>query len=274
MVCLPTLRRVRSIEIVLLSLAFVGCAWSESGQKPEVAIDKRPTVAILPFGFDLEITTLSVLKTLPEPLSPDDEARQVEATLRSIRADARWLFVRGVATGHQFRFSSIGETDALAAELGINPGSLPSREHLGEFKTRLGADLVVAASILDYGQMRCRRLGSGMFMDLSAETVAPGLATAWNPVLLAEKVGVELLTNSTIFLGGGYLFGAAFQPVGIEARAFGTLSGYPFWQEMEEAFYARKELKQLAEHEREKRNINCALTQGHQMGLERQNRKG
>jgi hypothetical protein len=35
MVCLTTLRRARSIEIVLLSLAFVGCAWSESGQMEE-----------------------------------------------------------------------------------------------------------------------------------------------------------------------------------------------------------------------------------------------
>jgi hypothetical protein len=161
MVCLTTLRRVRSIKIVLLSLGFMGFAWSESGQKPEVAIDKRPTVAILPFGFDLEITTLSVLKTLPEPFSPDDEAPQVGATLQSIRADAQWLFVRGVATGHQFRFSSIEEADALAAELGINPGGLPSREHLSEFKTRLGADLVVAASRLDYGQIRWQRLDRG-----------------------------------------------------------------------------------------------------------------
>ena len=125
MVCLTTLRRVRSIEIVLLSLAFVGCAWSESSQKPEFATGKRPTVPILPFSFDRKITMVSVLKTLPEPLSPDDQTRQVEAALQSIRADARWLFVEGVATGHQFRFSSIEESDALAAELGINPGRSP-----------------------------------------------------------------------------------------------------------------------------------------------------
>jgi hypothetical protein len=54
------------------------------------------------------------------------------------------------------------------------------------------------------------------------------LATAWNPVLLATKIGVELLTNSTVFWGEGYFFGVAFQPVLIEARFFGTLSGYPF----------------------------------------------
>ena len=262
MVCRTRPRCVRAIAIVLLALAFAGCAWSESGQKPEIPIAKRQTVAILPFGFDIEITSLSALKTVPEPLFPDDEARQVDATLQSIRADARWLFVSGIATGHQFRFASLEETDALAAELGLQPGGLPSYEQLSQFRTRLGADLVVAANILDYGQIRWQWLVSGMFMDLSSETVALGLATAWNPVLLAANVGVEMLTNSAMYLGGGYLFGVAFRPVRIEARAFGTAGGYPLWQEMEEAFYARNALKQLTEQERGKKEHQLRINMG------------
>lgn len=194
-----------------------------------------------------------------ETLSPDEEARQVGETLQEVRVDARWLFLSRLATGHQFRFASLEETDALAVGLGLNPGALPTGEQLTEFRTRLHADLVVAGNILDYGQIRWQWLAMGVFADISAETIALGLAAAWNPLLIATNVGVEVLTNSAIFFGGGYLFGVAFRPVRIEARGFDTATGYPIWQQMEEAFYARNDLKQLAESDRGKKELQLRV---------------
>ena len=56
-----------------------------------------------------------------------------------------------------------------------------------------------------------------------------GLATAWSPVFILAIAGTEVLTNSAIFFGGGYLFGIALCPTRAEARAFETVQGYPLW---------------------------------------------
>ena len=243
----------------LLSVAFTGCVWFPADPRAELTMEKRPSVALLPFGFDIEIAKLSALKSTDEVLSAEEEVRQVADTLQEIRADARSLFLSRLATGHQFRFVSAEETDALATELGLKPGAIPTAEQLTAFRRRLGVNLVVAMNILDYGQIRWQWLAAGAFADVSAETIALGLATAWNPALILANVGVEVLTNSAIFLGGGYLFGVAFRPVRIEARGFDTSSGYPIWQQMEEAFYARNDLKQLAESDRGKKELQLRV---------------
>ncbi|MBS0169886.1 MAG: hypothetical protein JSR62_05985 [Nitrospira sp.] len=247
------------IASCLLSVALTGCVWFPAALRTELPMEKRLSVALLPFGFDSEITELSALISTDEVLSAEEEVRQVADTLQEIRADARWLFLSRLATGHQFRFASFEETDALATELGLKPGTIPTAEQLTALRRRLGVDLVVAMNILDYGKVRWQWLATATFADISAETIALGVATAWNPVLIATNVGVEILTNSAIFFGGGYLFGVAFRPVRIEARGFDTASGYPIWQQMEEAFYARNDLKQLAESDRGKKELQLRV---------------
>lgn len=247
------------IASCLLSVALNGCVWFPADPRAELAMEKRPSVALLPFGFDIEITKLSALKSADEALSAEEEVRQVADTLQEIRADARWLFLSSLATGHQFRFVSFEESDALATELGLKPGAIPTAEQLTGLRRRLGVDLVVAMNILDYGKIRWQWLATAAFADISSETIAIGVATAWNPALIATNVGVEILTNSAIFFGGGYLFGVAFRPVRIEARGFDTATGYPIWQQMEEAFYARNDLKQLAESDRGKKEFQLRV---------------
>ena len=46
-------------------------------------------MAILPFGFDLEITKLSAVKTAKEMLPPEEEAKQVAESLLEIQREAR-----------------------------------------------------------------------------------------------------------------------------------------------------------------------------------------
>jgi hypothetical protein len=66
-------------------------------------------------------------------------------------------------------------------------------------------------------------------------------------------------------LGGGYIFGVAFRPVRVEARAFETLQGYPIWQSTDEAFYAWHALKQLPESERGKKESQLRINVGRAM---------
>lgn len=257
--------RLSLIAMCLLGVAFTGCAWFGTTPESEVPVAERPSVAILPFGIDVEITTLSAVKSVDGTLPDDEESRQVAAVLQEMLADARWLFLSRLATSQKFLFVPLEQTDAVAAELQLKPGILPTPEQLVEFRKRLGADLVVAGTILDYGKIRWQWLAAAAFADVSVETIVLGLATAWNPVLILTNVGVEMLTNSAIFLGGGYLFGVAFRPVRVEARAFETIQGYPLWQSTDEAFYAWHALKQLPESERGKKESQLHINLGRTM---------
>ena len=243
-----------------IGIALTGCvAFEPAVQSTVEDLNERPYVAILPFGFDLEITKLSAVKTVDGTLLPEDESKQLAEALWEIQQEARWLLLSRLATGQGFRFITLEQTDALADELQLRPGMLPTAEQLAEFRQRLGADLVVAGSLLDYGKIRWQWLAAGMFADMSWETAAIGLATAWNPGIILGNVGYELLTSTPLWFGGGYLFGVAMRPVRVEARAFETTQGYPIWQSMEESVYAWSALKALPEAVRDKKEIQLEL---------------
>jgi hypothetical protein len=244
----------------IIGAALMGCvAFDPVTQSTVEDLKERPSVAILPFGFDLEVTKLSVVKTVDETLSPEDETKQVAETLREIQQEARWLFLSRLATGQGFQFVPADQTDALAAELGLNPGVLPNPEQLTEFRRRLGADLVVSGSILDYGKVRWQWMLAGMTTDMTAESIALGLATAWNPIAIGANLGFELLTSTPLWFGGGYVFGVALRPVRVEARAFETVHGYPIWQAMDQSAYAWGALKTLPEEVRDKKESQLEL---------------
>jgi hypothetical protein len=244
----------------LVNIALTGCvAFDPAVQSTVEDLNERPTVAILPFGFDLEITKLSAVKTVDETLPPEDEAKQVAETLREIQQEARWLLLSRLSAGQGFQFIPADQTDALAGELQLNAGTLPTAEQLTEFRRRLGADLVITGSILDYGKIRWQWLVTGMFADISWETIAIGVATAWNPGIILGNVGYELLTSTPLWFGGGYLFGVAMRPVRVETRAFETVQGYPIWQAMDESAYAWGALKMLPEEIRGKKEIQLLL---------------
>lgn len=223
------------------------------------ALDDRPSVAVLPIGFDLDITKLSSVKSVDVTLSPQDEAAQLQAALAGICADARWLLLSRLAAGQGFKFVSVEQTDAVAEELELRPGAVPARTQVIEFGRRLGADLVIALNILDYGKVRWQWFLTGAFADLTGETVALGLATAWNPIGILVNTGVTIGVDSVVFFGGGYVLGVSMRPVRVEARAFETERGYPIWQAMEQSMYARSALKMFPEASRDKKEVQLQL---------------
>jgi len=252
--------RLVPIACWMIGIALTGCVAFEPAVQSRVDdLNERPNLAILPFGFDIEITKLSTVQTVDETLSPEDEAKQVAEALREIQQEARWLLLSRLAAGQGFRFVSLEQTDELAKELELEPGVLPNAEQLTEFRRRLGADLVVAGSILDYGKIRWQWSAAGMFTDMTAESIALGVATAWNPIAIGANIGFELLTSTPVWFGGGYVFGVAFRPVRVEARAFETVQGYPIWQAMEESVYAWTALKSLPEAVRDKKETQLEL---------------
>ncbi|MGC4095700.1 MAG: hypothetical protein QM706_01175 [Nitrospira sp.] len=248
------------VASTLLSTSLTGCvAFDPPVQSKVDDIQERPHVAVVPFGFDREITSLSTVQTVEQNLSPYEEAAQLATALSLIQKEARWMLVSRLATGHGFHIVSMTDTDSLAEELHLKPGAIPTAAQLTEFRRRLGADLVLAGSILDYGKIRWQWLAAGMLTDMTVESIALGLATSWNPIGLGANIGVELLTSTPLWFGGGYLFGVSMRPVRVEARAFETVQGYPIWQEMEESVYAWSALKTLPEAVRDKKEIQLEL---------------
>lgn len=248
------------IAAALTGAGLAGCvAFEPAVQSPVEELTERPYVAILPIGFDLDITKLSYVKSVEDTLSPEEESQQLADVLAEIQQEARWLLLSRLAAGQGFRFVPLEETDVVAKELALKPGVLPDPDQIKEFKRRLGADLVIVVSILDYGKVRWQWLAAGMFADILWETAVIGVATSWNPGIILGNVGFELLTSTPLWFGGGYLFGVSMRPVRVEARAYETVQGWPIWQAMEESIYAWGALKAFPEPLRDKKELQLHL---------------
>jgi hypothetical protein len=251
--------RLLALGIGFLSALLTGCVSFDAVTLSTVELNERPAVAVLLFGFDVEITTLSHLRDVGETMSQEDEAKQLADALLEVQRETRWLFLSRLITGQGFRIVPLDQADALAVELKLKPGDVPNAEQLTEFRRRLGADLVVAGSILDFGKVRWQWMLAGMLADITWESVALGLATSWNPGVVFGNIGFELLTSTPVWFGGGYLFGISFRPVRAEARAFETVKGEEVWKEAEAAAYAWGILKEFPEEIRKKKEMQLEI---------------
>jgi hypothetical protein len=201
----------------------------------------------------IHITSLSSVKSLDEQISPEQEAVLVTQAIKDIRAEARRLLFERLKSGERFRLIPPERVDAAVDGLGLKPGTAPTVEQLVTLRTKLDVDLVVGGVVQDYGKVRWQWLAAGMFGDMTWESVALGIATAWNPAAIFGNIGFELLTSTPVWLGGGHLFGAAFRPVRVEAWAVESQRGEEVWDDMDVSAYLWKRLKELPEDERSKK---------------------
>jgi hypothetical protein len=83
-------------HLTIVALSFIatllsGCvAFEPTLQSTIDELAHRPFIAILPIGFDLDITSLSSVKSIEDTLSPEQEAIQLVQALGEIRQEARW----------------------------------------------------------------------------------------------------------------------------------------------------------------------------------------
>ena len=250
---------VLSFPLLFSGLTFSGCSWFQSPVYSNLPIEERPLVAVLPFGFDIEIQHLSTIKDVEEPLSETEEAQQLETAVQTLRQEARWLFESRLATRHGFLFVSEELVDQAMLRVGLEANSPPTTKQLAALRHLLEVDLVIVGDILDFGKVRWQWLVAGALADVTVETIIVGLATSWNPPALLANAGIEALTNSAIFLGGGYLFGIAFRPVRVAAQAYETATGEQVWENTEVSIYLWGELKRLPEEMRAKKEVQLFI---------------
>ncbi len=240
-------------------LTITGCSWLHPSSFPDLPVEERPLVAVLPFNFDPEIQHLSTIKSMEDTLPEREEIRQIDMAIQKLHQEARWLFKSQLATRHGFLFVPDKVLDQAIQALGLKPNSLPTHQQLAELRTQLGVDLVIVGSILDFGKVRWQWLVAGALADLTAETIAVGLATSWNPPALLANAGLEVLVNSALFLGGGYVFGVAFRPVRVEAQALETETGEQVWKNTEVSIYLWGALKRFPPEMRAKKEVQLYI---------------
>ncbi|WP_447974135.1 hypothetical protein [Nitrospira sp. Kam-Ns4a] len=233
-----------------------GCWATNSVRVPE---RDRPRLAVLGFDLDVDITSLSAIRSVEEALPPEREALLVAQAVREIREEARHLLYSGLKSGEQFRLVSLEETDAVRHALGIERDASLTTAQVRKLREYLDADLVVRGAVLDYGKVRWQWAAAGMLGDMLWETVVIGVATAWNPAIILGNVGFELLTSTPVWFGGAYLFGVACRPVRVEAEAIETQEGTRVWSKMAVATCAWGRLKALPASERTKKEAQLRL---------------
>jgi hypothetical protein len=248
-------RHIVFFILILILLACSSCSWFNSGTRPDVPIVERPKLAVVGFGMGIEISSLSSIKSIDEPLLSEQEKLLVAETIRNICHEARRLLFERLRAGGQFNLVPLDQVDNAIKEMDVDPLKPLTSEQMSNLRRKLAADIVVGGAVLDYGKVRWQWLATGMLTDTTVETIVIGLATAWNPVALGANVGFNLLTSTPVWFGGGYLFGVAFRPVRVEAWAADTQSGKEVWDSMEVAVYARERLKELGEAERRKKEV-------------------
>lgn len=244
---------------LILTAGWAGCGETESIVRSDIPQAQQPKLALLGFNMGVEITKLSAVQTVDEELSPEQEALLVKEAIKAIRQDARHLLYNRLASSNQFQLVSLEETDVAVQELELDLNGVPTQEQLGKLRNRLGVDLAVSGTVLDYGKVRWQWMAAGMAGDLTWETMAIGLATAWNPAIILGNVGFELATSTPAWFGGGYLFGVAFRPVRVEAQAVETQQGLEVWSDWEVAAYVRGRLEELPESERGKKEAQLGI---------------
>jgi uncharacterized membrane protein (DUF441 family) len=244
---------------VILSLNPAGCGWAKSAVRSNPPQADRAKIAMLPFALGVEITHLSSIQSVNGDLNPEEESRLVAQAVRQIRDDARYLMYARLTGKDVYALISLEETDRVVGELGVTTAEALSLEQLNHLGMRLGADLLVIGVVQDYGKVRWQWLAGGMLADMTWESVALGLATAWNPAAILGNVGFELLTSTPVWFGGGYLFGVAFRPVRVEASAIDPVTGAMVWHETEVALYMRGRLKEVPEEDRKKKEVQLRL---------------
>jgi hypothetical protein len=138
--------------------------------------------------------------------------------------------------------------------LAVKSGEPRHHEQCGCEELKLEA--VLYGQIPRYGRTRLLYPILGEGLDISAETLVLGFATAWHPAVIFANIGFELATSTPLWFGGAYLFGWAFRPVtAVDVQVLSTQDGKQVWHESVERIVARTVLKQQPAEERSKKEV-------------------
>ena len=151
------------------------------------------------------------LKSFDTPPSPEDEAALMAQLIEEVEERAQWIFTEQLAQQPGFTVVSSAEVAQIRTNLDLTHKELNVAQ-LGFLGTQAGADIVLSGRILDYGKVQWQYWAAGLIVSMLAETLIVGVATGFNPVIMAATAASELVTDLPFWWGGAYIAGWAFRP--------------------------------------------------------------
>lgn len=206
--------RILTPGIILLLCAGCSGFWGRHQPPPEPSL----TVAVGPIVMDASIDDPSQISSFENSFSPGYEQTLLQQLLNEIETRAQKTLTERLSDQPGFKILPFQQIRRIQADL------VPTRrswteEELQALGRYAQADVVLSGRIVAYGFIPWKYIAMGLATETTAEFLAVGLASGFNPAVLGTFFAVDvLLVDAPIWFGGAYLFGWAFRPVHVEAQ--------------------------------------------------------
>lgn len=225
------LKRASGRVLVLFALVGVfallsGCSWVRwRALEPP---DPPLKLSITQVKLVAPVSKSKQIHSFEKAPAPEDEPRILAQLVDEVETKAVQALITSLARQPGFivlppgappLYSEAGTSDVLLnmPQGGAEKGSAP--------------DLLISGRILDYGAVRWQYWAAGLALHATAELVAVGLASAWNPLAVAGYLAYDLATDVPLWYGGAQVLGWVFRPVRVEVEAWRMGCAQPIWTE-------------------------------------------
>jgi hypothetical protein len=201
-------------------LLLAGCTglWPRWFDSPLPSPDPQLRILVAPVAFVASISHASNIYSFDNTPSDDSEPYLRAQLIDEVAVHAQRVLTEELATRPEFQVIPFSEARRLPG--GSNTLRRPWTDaELEELGRSIGADIVVAARIDDYGRLGWRHWVYGWLTVASVHTTIVGAATAWNPLAMGGYLIYDLVTDLPLWYGGAYVLGWAFRPIHVEMEA-------------------------------------------------------
>jgi len=223
--------------------------------------DPSLVILVAPVVMEAPIKKTGDIHSFESPPSEDVESAMLSRLVGEIELEAHRLLTEQFGRQPGFRAVPFEEVRRLTAGLRV-PGQRIPEPQLLALGRQVGADLVVAASIDDYGRLQWHHWAFGWLSVASSHTAIVGAATAWNPLAMGAYLAWDLTTDFPLWYGGAYVLGWAFRPVHliVDAIQLEPCESASFWHDEEVVIIARKEtLAAYPEDQRARKEVQLRV---------------
>lgn len=244
-----TLAKLKQVLLLLLmSTIFMSC--SQLNLKKKIEPSKPYRIGLLPFDFSAPLTDPEDFMSKDSVPKDQDHKIIVDGQKTKISRFAREYLVEKLKPNNSLELISLDDQ--------LNTKSFKEKEinaKMATIATDKNLDAILFVGIPWYGKTNIIYPIIGLTADIAIETVIIGLVTKWNPTIIWANVGLELLTNTPLWFGGSYLFGASMRPVELDVRLWSKDKPEEIISDDVGIFISRKTLKEYPEEERKKKEI-------------------